>query len=682
MTNNVIQLAVGIRLLYDGEVWQITQIEGSAVSLERSGSQKRLVLARVLMNSPGLKFLGDDRGNEAAMMPIFETLNRHEYEQLLDMEGHIRELLTGFRSGEPTQALPGEPRAQYLSTERLMSRYEAKAAELGIGQRTLRRLAGHYRTEGLVALVDGRAHQRVERFGRVDPRWVEMAREILLEHVEESQPPRQLVIDRINARVKASYGEDFPAPSHRTARRVLAEVARGQKAFAGESSKAKRSIADRPTGTYGRLRAGRPGDYIVLDTTPLDVFAMDPITLKWVGLELTVAMSVSTRCICGLRISPLSSKAVDAAMVLYETISHGSRCHTSTGILPYPGIPQTVYVPGADDAGGLPGSAVDTVVIDHGKMYMAAHIRTLCEQLGISIQPAQVLKSTDKPMLERFFRTLRDDLLAALPGYKGPDVYSRGKNVEQKAYYFIDEMEAVIRDWIVNRYHERPHDGLALPGVPGLSISPREMWELLTEQYGDLRVPARPDLVYDFLPLKWRTIQHYGVELNGLRYNGDGLNDYRNASSPYARQKGKWPIRFDPGDATRVFFQRPDDNSWHVLAWEHRETFPVPFSVEALEYARKLAARSDPYPDDRRALAELLDRWDAGLVENPTERRVLLRMSERRHSQIGDEPAAPEGEQYVVGPANRISDEPLGPSVPYASDDDDEDFYGSAFEVV
>jgi hypothetical protein len=32
----------------------------------------------------------------------------------------------------------------------------------------------------------------------------------------------------------------------------------------------------------------------------------------------------------------------------------------------------------------------------------------------------------DKGPVERFFRTLREDLLQALPGYKGPDIFSRG----------------------------------------------------------------------------------------------------------------------------------------------------------------------------------------------------------------------------------------------------------------
>ena len=46
-------------------------------------------------------------------------------------------------------------------------------------------------------------------------------------------------------------------------------------------------------------------------------------------------------------------------------------------------------------------------------------------------------------------------------------------------------------------------------------------------------VPARADLVYDFLPVAWRTIQHYGVDLHGLRYDGAAVNGYRNRRSDF-----------------------------------------------------------------------------------------------------------------------------------------------------
>jgi len=50
------------------------------------------------------------------------------------------------------------------------------------------------------------------------------------------------------------------------------------------------------------------------------------------------------------------------------------------------------------------------------------------------------------PIRGRFFRTLSEGLLAALPGYKGPDVYSRGADPEGCAYFFTGELSFWIAD--------------------------------------------------------------------------------------------------------------------------------------------------------------------------------------------------------------------------------------------
>ena len=41
------------------------------------------------------------------------------------------------------------------------------------------------------------------------------------------------------------------------------------------------------------------------------------------------------------------------------------------------------------------------------------------------------------------------------------------------------------------------------------------------------------------------------------------------SNGPHA---GKWPIRFDPDDVRRVFFQDPHRLEWHTLLWEHPAT--------------------------------------------------------------------------------------------------------------
>ena len=674
-----VALTIGVKVIYDGEMWTISAFSGPHLQLTRPGLAPILIRSAELVGAADFRLASDEAPPLEAIGPAFSTLSKEDYESLKEREAHILEMTTGYRRGSAELALPGEPRLAYGPSVSAMMKYQAKAEELGLSVPTIRRMAKRYDEEGPAGLLDNRGQRESSPTGRVDEVWLEIAREVIAEHVDLSQPSKQLIFDRVNARVRARHGKSAPVPSRSAAMRVLKELTRGQQAFAGESAKQKRSIAGRPATPYGHLRAERIGEYVLLDTTKLDVFALDRLTLRWVPLELTIALDLCTRSIVGVRLSPVSTKAVDAALVLFETLTANSRSHTSMGLLPYGGVPKVLLVDSElvdmDSAAGLPGTATETIVIDHGKIYMSEHVRAVCERLGISIQPARVLTSTDKAVVERFFRTLREDLLNALPGYKGPDVYSRGKDAEGQAFYFIDEMEALIRDWLVRRYHTSVHDGVREPSVPRLPLSPNDMWNMRAATHGTLQVPRRADLTLDFLPVAWRTIQHYGVEVNGLRYDGPALEGFRGVSSPYAKQGGKWPIRFDPEDGARVYFQRPDDLSWSQLRWEHAREFTAPFSVEALKYARQLAASEGRHPDDRRALAELLERWDAGLSLNPNERRMALRLAEQRAARV----------QFSTE-ADSLSEakEPIGPPPLSLVGDDDEpeeisaDFYADA----
>lgn len=686
-------LTVGTRLRHDGEMFLVVDFSSRRVTLRSAGGRERQVEIGWLLGHPSTEFLGAHLGPAPvpAIGPELAALTEGEHDALAERATHVREVLSGYRSGSAELAAPDEPRPAYDPAVPMMARYQAKAAELGVDERTVRRWVTGYQRDGAAGLVDGRQARRVQPLAGVDPRWLDMCRTVLDEHTEASRPSHGMLLARVAARLEQEYGpKQVSVPGRSKAYAVLAEITRGTNAFTG-STKGKRSIANRPVGVYGKLRATRPGEYLLLDTTRLDVFAMEPVTLRWVGAELTVALDLYSRCVAGLRLTPVSTKSVDAAAVLFEalrplapsTTGHGADIRGS-----YLGVPRAVVVD-ADQLAGRDGQpllrpvAPETVVVDHGRIYVSEHLTSVCARLGISIQPARPYTPTDKAPVERFFRTLREGLLQLLPGYKGPDVYSRGRDVEDQAFYFLDELEQIIREWVGICYHLRPHAGLVIPEVPGLEVSPNRMYEHGVERAGFIQTLPRADLVYDFLSVEWRTIQHYGVEIDGLRYNGPVLTPYRNRTSPYSGvHTGKWPLRIDNDDIAHVYFQDPADNSWHALVWEHADSLDGPFSKEALAYARRLAAETERFPDDLRALAGLLERWDAGLTRNPTERRMAVRIAQYRSDLLAAAEAQPPSAQDDVRllpsvQALAIGDPPpvevpanLEPTT--AGDDDDE----------
>lgn len=632
------RVGVGTRFLYDGESVEVveltaTQLGNEVVLKDIQGRIQRLSLkellfsdrARVVPDGPGPS--GGDVDEIASV--VLAQLDDEGRALTIERASHVREVLTGYRSGSGELAGDDEPRDEYAPAVTMEDRKAAKAAELGVSVRTVERWLTDFCLHGEAGLAPRR-----RRLGQsqpsVDERWVEAALEVVVEHTDQSRPSRTLVIERTRARVIARFGPDVvPQPSRATAFRVLETLERRHPLFR-LSTKRNRDIADRPEGPYGKLRPTRPGEYVLMDTTRLDVFAFDPLTLKWMQAELTIAMDWYTRCITGLRLTPVSTKAVDVSAVLFQCFrpQPAGRDWPRHAAWPEHGIPRAVLVD-VDTVEG-PGLASpplvpETLVVDHGKVYISEHLSSVCRRMGISIQPARLRTGRDKGPVERYFRTLREGLLQAL--YKGPDIYSRGENPEDGAFFFLDELESIIREWTAVVYHCRPHTSLVDPGVPGLRMSPAQMFEHGMARAGYIEVPRHRDLAFEFLPTKWRTIQHYGVEIGRRRYNSPGLPK-PGIRSPYdSPVKNGWPFQHDPDDVTRIYFRDPDTRVWHTLTWDHAPSAHMPLSEDALLFARKLAAAKYRYPDDRLAVADLLERWNLGLGTTLAERRMALRVS-------------------------------------------------------
>jgi len=636
------RLGVGTHFRLDGETVEVVDFAILATGLEavlKDGRDRfsRMSL-RELLTSDRAELINDRAGPSSAddgdlTAVVLNRLTEDEKKDVLERAEHVREMLTGYRSGSDDLARPDEPRSQYAPGHPLTARYEAKAAELGVTERTVRRWARAYRDSGEAGLVPKTA-QEAGGLGNADPRWVETAVEVLKEYEEESRPSVKVVLEEIEARVRSKFElVKISVPPRTTAYRWMQELERRHPTFR-LSTQRNRDIADRPRKVYGKLRPTRPGEYVLMDTTRLDVFALDPVTLRWMQAELTVAMDWYTRCIIGLRVTPVSTKAIDAAAVLYQAYRPQPvpESWPREAAWPEHGIPRGVLVEAKAVHGPVTGVwgpklAPETLIVDHGKIYLSAHLTSVCRRMGISVQPARLRTGRDKGPVERFFRTLREDLLQRLPGYKGPNLHSRGLNPEKDAFFFHHELEAIIREWIAVDYHRTPHEGLLDPHLPKVELSPAAMFEHGLARAGYIEVPRDPYLAFEFLDVTMRTVQPYGVEINGRRYNGaclDGLRDM--AGSGIDLDKRRLPFFADPDDATRIHF-RDHERIWHTLEWEHAPSLNMPLSEEALQFARRLAAKEYTYPDDRLAIALLLKRWNLGLGTSLVERRMALRLS-------------------------------------------------------
>ena len=687
MSGAGVRIGVGTRVMYDGAVHEVTEwlptVCGTDVVLRGPHSVCRMSVVE-LVSSTRVRLLIDSSGPESTdqMVPaavVLSSLPNKRLDEVRERAAHVREVLTGYRSGNSEIAEAGEPRAEFEHSRPLCDRYAAKAAELGVDERTIRRWVKAYEENGEAGLVPARFAMQ----NRIDPRWSEAALAIMREHTQESKPSEKAVIYQTAKRLEICFGRGVvPEPSQATAYRELKRLEAQHRTFTGTTAR-NRDIATRPKRPYGKLQPTRPGEYVILDTTRLDVFGVDPVTLRWTRIELTAAMDWYTRCVVGLRLTPVSTKAVDAAAMMFQVYRPppAPASWPDYAVWPHHGVPRAVLIdpdqlvttPGVAASG--PSLTPETIVVDHGKIYVSEHLNSVCQRLGISIQPARLREGRDKGPLERFFRTVREGLLQYLPGYKGPDINSRGLDVEGHAFFYIDQLEAIVREWIAAVYHHTRHSSLYDMHLPRATMTPAQMFGHGMARAGYIEAPRDPFLAYEFLQVQARTIQHYGVQCGTLRYTGDILTELGNRTSPYTGKfRNRWPIHVDPDNIAHVFIRHPDSGEWHTLQWEHAGHVAAPFSEEALHYARRVVLQEHGFVDDRLALDELLTRWNLHMGVSAAERRMALRLSRRDEAlsnQIEVTDAAVvaglPAVQAVTGPADR---RPLSPEETAVGDDD------------
>jgi hypothetical protein len=187
----------------------------------------------------------------------------------------------------------------------------------------------------------------------------------------------------------------------------------------------------------------------------------------------------------------------------------------------------------------------------------------------------------------------------------------------------IAELQALLDEWIVAVWQNRPRDGLRDPLAPGRALTPNERYAALIDVAGYVPVPLSPEDYIELLPASWRVINSYGVKIGLRTYDSGELNPYRRQHSGIDAQNGRWEVRYDPYDISRIWIRNHHHGGWLTSTWKHLRTAPAPFGEQAWNHARQLlAARgSDPATEAEiaAAAADLLDRAGQGPGPGPGE---------------------------------------------------------------
>lgn len=364
-----------------------------------------------------------------------------------------------------------------------------------------------------------------------------------------------------------------------------------------------------------------PGESMEIDSTPLDVMTILP-NGDVARAELTTVIDVATRSLCAWIIKPRGTKAVDAVELLARTM---------TPMRVQPGFEERMAMVQSILAGSIslsddevgesiaakPVIKPHSLTVDRGKVFVSDTFMRACARLGIQVVKASPYTPTDKPHVERTFATINSLFTQYLPGYVGKNPAFKGKDPTKEPLLTLDQVRALFDHWVVCIYQNRPHDGLRLPLMPRKLLSPNEMYVALAEVYPQEAVTFTRDDYVGLMPMTWRTIKRDGITLEGLRYDSPALNPFRSVKSGNKRANGKWEIRYDPHDLTRIWLRVPDESLFVEVTWVYADLLDESFGIEMLQAARRGIDQREPKQVDLLLLIQEMQSGSRSTEDTP-----------------------------------------------------------------
>jgi putative transposase len=197
----------------------------------------------------------------------------------------------------------------------------------------------------------------------------------------------------------------------------------------------------------------------------------------------------------------------------------------------------------------------------------------------------------------------------------------------------LGELERWLTEYIVGVYHAKRHRGIG--------TSPLQRWT--AGVFGDERgsgagVTDRPTdeerIRLDFLPFVERTVQAYGIAIDGIRYYSDVLRRFVGAIEDGRRRS--FIFRRDPRDISTVYFWDPELQRYSPIPYRNT-TYP-PISMWELRELRRKLQESGRSRVDEAAIFAAYERLREREARAVSETKRTRRARERRPppARIGD----------------------------------------------
>ena len=587
-------VGIGDRVRAGGVPQIVIGVSGTVVRLaDEAGNVQDVPVTTLLADDRFELAGGPARVGAAAVQIGMDGLPAAAVAQARWWEGHIAEVVYGLLADAPAGT---PPRPQYdPEVTSMTAREAAKAAELAaagvpVTVAMVKRRRQRWEALGLPGLVDYRVARRAAPFGRVDPVVVAAMRQAIALAAEDSTRTAKFIIWRTGV-LLAETGSTVPLPSRATLYRLFDTLSNGKHTTG--SAVTRRGLAGRPQGMFGQWDPAAPGELMQIDSTPLDVLVLleDGVTGR---VELTGMIDVATRTVTAAVLRP-TTRSVDACILLARTLTPEpmrpgwvQALSMARSVLPYDRLLSIDERLAA--AAARPVIIPDTIVYDHGSVFVSGNFRSSCRYLGISLQPAHLASGSDKPHIERALGAVGTMFCEFVAGYLGRNAGRRGRHVHDQPLWSMLELQELLDEWLIAKWQNREHEELRDPVHPARAYTPNEKYAALVEAAGYVPVALPAGDYTELLPAEWRVINAYGIKINRRTYDSPDLNPFRQQPSGVVGKKNQWEIHYDPYDLSRIFVRGRD--GWITCRWRYLDRAPMPFGELAWDHARRtLAAR-------------------------------------------------------------------------------------------
>jgi Integrase core domain. len=155
---------------------------------------------------------------------------------------------------------------------------------------------------------------------------------------------------------------------------------------------------------------------------------------------------------------------------------------------------------------------------DGGPGYTALDTTSFALYYQCTVTTVKTGRGSCKPFIERFIGTTRQCFFSTLPGYVGKlkDKRMHDLSVKEQAVTTPQAFLRMLKYWIVNEYHHKPHGGLN-------EKTPYQVWQESVELYPPTLPANYQDLATTVGITEYKKIHgahcHQGVLINNVYYN-------------------------------------------------------------------------------------------------------------------------------------------------------------------